>query len=168
MAGLAIETQILCVFRNSEHAVSWKVNRIVQAHDMSAGFQKRGFSGRSQQAALFIYRGTWPNRMAAEARDNSEGTLRDDIWFKVLGFGQGSTVTMPYAIKEAISQDIVWASTSAKEAEQDADIEKGQEEEGGCIPSPNKKKNGTGSKSESKTDAKQDKDTKKRTPNKDI
>ena len=83
MAGLAIETQILDMFRMAENSGSWTVNRIVQAHDKSAGLQKRGVLGRPQQAALLIYRGTWPNRMAAEARDNFGGAVSDDIWYRV-------------------------------------------------------------------------------------
>ena len=89
------------------------------------GFQKRGVLGRSQQAALLICRGTWPHKMAAEASDNFGGTVSDDIWYNVPRFEKDSVVTIPYAIEEAIFQDTAWASTSAREAENDADIEEG-------------------------------------------
>ena len=74
---------ILEILRKAENAGSWTVNRIVLAHDKSAGLQKRGVLGRSQQAALLFYRGTWPNKMAAEASDNFGGTVSDDIWYNV-------------------------------------------------------------------------------------
>ena len=64
--------------------------------------------------------------------------MSDDIWYKVPRFEQDSVVTIPYAIKEAIFQDTAWASTSAREAENDAAIEEGQAEEGGCFPTPDK------------------------------
>ena len=155
MAGLAIETQMLEMFRKSEHARSWKVNRIVQAHDRSPGFENRGIFGRSQQAALFIYRGSWPNKMAGETRDNFRGTVSEDIWFNVPRFSPDSVVTVPYAIKEAIFEDTAWASNSAKEAEQDAlqqqeDIEAGKEEDECMAPQPEGKKKKKESKKESK------------------
>ena len=98
MAGLAIETQMLDIFRKSENAKSWRVNRIVQAYDRAAGLKERGIFGRSQQAALFLYRGTWPNKMAGETRDNFGGTVSEDIWYNVPRFDPDSVVTLPYAI----------------------------------------------------------------------
>ena len=155
MAGLAIETQMLEIFRKTTDAKSWKVNRIVMAYDRATGMKERGIFGRSQQAALFLYRGTWPNKMAGDARDNFGGTVSEDIWYNVPRFDPDSVVTLPYAIKEAIFQDTAWASNSAKEAEQDAeqhqkDIEAGQEEDECMTPVTKGKK----SKKEAKTDSK--------------
>ena len=61
--------------------------------------------------------------MSIEARHNFGGTVSDDIWYKVPRFEQDSVVTIPYAINEAIFQDTDWTSTSARGAENDADIE---------------------------------------------
>ena len=42
--------------------------------------------------------------------------------------------------KEASFQDTAWASTSAREAENDQQTEEGQTEEGKCFPTPDKEK----------------------------
>ena len=162
MAGLAIETQMLEFFRKSDNASTWKVNRVVLAHDQTSGLQKRGLLGRSQQAALFLYRGNWPNKMAGEARENFSGTVSDDSWHTVPRFDPDSVVHIPYGIKEAIFEDTAWASNSAKEAEADEqkrqkDVEAGLEEDGD-LPTDSK-----GSK-KNKKHIKKDRRTPKRTP----